>query len=48
MPLLPNQLNRLHVCQVPGIGCGPLPDLCAEEDVNGDPLVIEQRSGDAG
>lgn len=43
IPLLPDQPNALEVCQVPGIGCGVLPDLCAEEDVNGDPLVIEQR-----
>jgi hypothetical protein len=44
LPLLPNQLNALQVCQVPGVGCGPPPDLCAEEDVNGTPLAIEQRS----
>ena len=44
IPLLPHQLNALQVCQVPGIGCGPLPDLCAEEDVNGDALIIEQRA----
>ena len=45
IPLLPNQLNPIQVCQVPGVGCGPLPDLCAEEDVNGAPLTIEQRGG---
>lgn len=44
IPLLPNQVNEIQVCQVPGIGCGPLPDLCAEEDVNGVSLNIEQRS----
>jgi len=35
LPLLPNQINAIRVCQVPGIGCGPLPDLCVEEDVSG-------------
>jgi hypothetical protein len=44
IPLLENQVNAIQVCQVPGIGCGPLPDLCAEEDVNGAPLTIEQRT----
>jgi hypothetical protein len=49
LPLLANRVNALQVCQVPGVGCGhPLPDLCVEEDVNGDPLTIEQRSGDGG
>lgn len=43
VPLVPNALNTIQVCQVPGIGCGPLPDLCAEEDVHGTPLVIEQQ-----
>jgi len=47
IPLLPNQVNAIQVCQVPGIGCGPLPDLCAEEDVNGVPLLIEQQSAGA-
>ena len=46
IPLHPNQLNVLQVCQNPGTHCGPLPDLCAEEDVNGAPLVIEQRSSE--
>ena len=46
IPLLPDQVNMIQVCQVPGLGCGPLPDLCAEEDAWGNPLAIEQRSGE--
>lgn len=46
IPLRPDQVNMIQVCQVPGLGCGPLPDLCAEEDADGNPLAIEQRSGE--
>ena len=35
--LLPGVVNTIEVCQVPGIGCGPLPDLCVD-------VEIEQRA----
>jgi hypothetical protein len=31
--LLPGVLNAIEVCQVPGIGCGPLPDLCVDVEI---------------
>ncbi len=39
--LLPGVVNPIEVCQVPGIGCGPLPDLCVD-------VEIEQRPASDG
>jgi hypothetical protein len=35
--LLPGAVNTIEVCQVPGVGLRPLPDLCVD-------VEIEQRA----
>jgi hypothetical protein len=40
VPLLPGVRNTIRVCQVAGVGCAALPNLCRE-------VEIEQHAGDA-